>query len=368
MNKQEQIAFIVAELPKASAGEREKLTYVFKTHFGYSGDMSEPELLKWQDEHLEMLYKMMQGIYLTRQYVPDIWNNYASVQQLQSSVSFGRISEAEAAKAESYKEAPHAHYGFYEVPASIRLLYELEEKLGRAMDLELGLIMNKSNFQYRCTPPDFITFAHSGMDGIHYGFLTDFGAAKDLENAYIAVASPMDFDHELWIVARNIRDFIRIVCTDRSVLLNHFGSSEAYITHNNQHKEEESLERMAAARQMLQTFQLSRVEDLAKYMKELDEERGRSVRYRTLDTIGVAAGDMDNAHSLQEAPYNAENEAELIAALDSGDRYIRLAAVRDIQFRKLIPDDKRLLRKCVKALDELGLVHEAYQLKQLASI
>jgi hypothetical protein len=58
---------------------------------------------------------------------------------------------------------------------------------------------------------DVISFARPGMDGIHYGFLTDFGSIDDLENASIVRVSPMDFDDPVKIVARNIHDSLRIL-------------------------------------------------------------------------------------------------------------------------------------------------------------
>ncbi len=72
--------------------------------------------------------------------------------------------------------------------------------------------------RYLNTPLDVISFATPGSDGIHYGFLTDFGQVEDLEKAYIVRVSPMDFDEPVKIIARNIDDFMRILCFSPIVL------------------------------------------------------------------------------------------------------------------------------------------------------
>jgi len=41
----------------------------------------------------------------------------------------------------------------------------------------------KENGGYVCSPADSILFANTGMDGVHYSLLTDFGKAADLEQA-----------------------------------------------------------------------------------------------------------------------------------------------------------------------------------------
>lgn len=70
------------------------------------------------------------------------------------------------------------------------------------MDTALGLRMLKQDMRYYCTPPNFIPCAAPGVDGIYYCFLTDFGVVERLEEAWIAVVSPMDVN-VIWMVTRN---------------------------------------------------------------------------------------------------------------------------------------------------------------------
>lgn len=92
MDKREQIAFILAELLLMDSLNREALTQMCRVHWNYTGGMSESDLMAWEDERLDTLYKMMQGMRMTREYVPDIITAYGDVDGvLPSKVSFGRM-------------------------------------------------------------------------------------------------------------------------------------------------------------------------------------------------------------------------------------------------------------------------------------
>ena len=59
-------------------------------------------------------------------------------------------------------------------------LIELEERLNKkehSLD-PIGFMPITQHFSYWITPPDVIPFAHTGGNGIHFGFLTDFGKWK----------------------------------------------------------------------------------------------------------------------------------------------------------------------------------------------
>lgn len=92
----------------------------------------------------------------------------------------------------------------------IEALIEFEKELEanrHSLSFDLGLIMEQGRApRYMATPPDVIPFAHAGVDGIHYGFLTDFGLEKDLSQAPIVCVSPVDWTG-VWVVARHLQDF-----------------------------------------------------------------------------------------------------------------------------------------------------------------
>lgn len=105
-------------------------------------------------------------------------------------------------------------YGKYDVLETINRLFQLQKELD-AEGLTLGLIglrITDDTFSYYITPPDLIPFASTGGDGIHFGFLTDFGAVKDLENAPIVCVTPTN-DPRIRYLSRDIREFLRMVIT-----------------------------------------------------------------------------------------------------------------------------------------------------------
>ncbi len=127
------------------------------------------------------------------------------------------------------------NYGKYGIPDTLKLIIDLQNDLNKAGFLPYGDLLGyyfsleglKS--RYLNTPLDVIAFARPGVDGIHYGFLTDFGSVKDLETAYIVRVSPMDFDDPVKIVSRNLLDFMRILCyTSIALDLVDTGTSEEH--------------------------------------------------------------------------------------------------------------------------------------------
>ena len=90
------------------------------------------------------------------------------------------------------------------MPPTIEKLHKLDkeiEKKGYSLG-DLSLFLEFDFSPYESTPYDVITFASTGCDGIHFGFLTDFGTVSDLENAFVVCISPMDFDSHIKIVTR----------------------------------------------------------------------------------------------------------------------------------------------------------------------
>lgn len=82
---------------------------------------------------------------------------------------------------------------------------------------------------YECTPERSITFARTGMDGIHYAWTADRDGDADLEEAPVICVSPMDFGNCVRPVARNIRDFFSLTFYGHDLLLlNDFESRASY--------------------------------------------------------------------------------------------------------------------------------------------
>lgn len=256
----------------------------------------------------------------------------------------------------------HEQYGCYNVPDMIYRLYELEQQMGQKMDTEIGLLMQKHDMRYPCTPPDFIPFASPGVDGIHYCFVTDFGTVDRLDEAWIAVVSPMDFGNERWIVARNLKEFLQVLYTDRDVLYNRFDTPEQYIRHTAQRGHEAPSPKNVALERLREMFGINAINDMAEYIGQLQKQRHEAICMQTLDSIGVMPLDNTCKKYLLE-PLAAEDDWK--AALEAEIPEIRLAAVRNLQHLGQIPDNKELLMHCVRVLSDLGLYDESKRLLKL---
>jgi hypothetical protein len=61
---------------------------------------------------------------------------------------------------------------------------------------------------YDVTPVNSITFAHTGGDGVHYGFLHDESGRRTA----VVMTVPMAFDEPNYIVGTSLRDFLSLGC------------------------------------------------------------------------------------------------------------------------------------------------------------
>ncbi len=188
-------------------------------------------------------------------------------------------------------------YGKYRVPERIRKLFQLEAELQEeGLSLEnVWMRLEKSNFRYFITPPDLITFISTGGDGIHFGFLTDFGQVEDLEEAYIVCVSPTN-DPPLKIVARNLHEFLRLAYTLKLAEsldnMHCFTSEEDFLRDLKEFTEEvfEGKFRSKAEATMEklgEKFQLKPVDSVFSYINSVRSERAQLLAINTLDGIGV---------------------------------------------------------------------------------
>lgn len=98
----------------------------------------------------------------------------------------------------------NCNFGKYEMPPTLQSLIDLDNILDDNGVSILGDFFLGLNFylaiektRYFNTPSDVIAFGHIGVDGIHYGFLTDYGSVKNLEVAPIVCVCPMNLSVQL---------------------------------------------------------------------------------------------------------------------------------------------------------------------------
>lgn len=274
-------------------------------------------------------------------------------------------------------------YGSYSIPVEVFKLIELEEKLkkeGQSLDT-IGFMPITHHFSYHITPPDFIPFAHTGGNGIHFGFLTDFGKNKDLNEAPIACVSPTD-DPPIRYLARDIGEFLNLASsvphvemlenfwpyestTSMESILNEF-NSEPDIEWNNQ--------REWVFRHLQETFKTEPLQVQA-YVQEVLKERKEKIAIPTFDGLGIV-GSLDPDKQGRRYSFDdqrRQNGEELIRMknfLTSANTEEKLAFIRDAYFWYILtPDnDGEVLKLVVELLRSLKLSNEVNRLEYRAEM
>jgi len=218
------------------------------------------------------------------------------------------------------------------------------EYLDSPTDLFLGIDFNGKE-EYFCTPIDSFRFARTGMDGMHYVLLTDFGLVKDLNEAPVFRISPMDTEC-IRLVAQNLSDFFSLQFFDELLLLNEYESEEEYF--NSIRKEEESdlnsdwfdhdrykREKAMVINEVQRKFRLSPIPNAFQYIQDIRFERQLQISIPTEDSLGILP---------------------LIPVI-SPDKEAILASIRNLQFSAC--SDKDLIESHAKELIELGMSREA---------
>ncbi|WP_134703218.1 hypothetical protein [Ammoniphilus sp. YIM 78166] len=197
---------------------------------------------------------------------------------------------------------------------------------------------------YFCTPVDSFPFARTGMDGIHYALLTDFGFVQTLDEAPVIRISPMDRE-KIRLVARNLSEFFSLHFFDELLLLNEFTSEEDYLKCKRKEEEKDlqsewfdyarwKREKALVMNEVRDQFKLSPIVNAFQYIQEIRSERQAGVTVTTEDSLGVRS---------------------ILAGKES-----LLASIRDLQASAC--SDRSLVERHAHELIRLGLVHEAESL------
>lgn len=181
------------------------------------------------------------------------------------------------------------------------------------------------------------------MDGIHIGFLTDFGQGTDLSDAYIVRVSPMNFEQPVELIARNLHDFLCMLCFHPQLL-------------------DWDAEQSPLHDQVSTALQLEPIDKIAYYFEQLEQIRKQDIAMATLDGIGVAhhLEHEKNAISL----FNFEHKdvltlEEVITFFHQATYPSKLGFLRDAQSKGLIWDNDAVKQFVKKQLIHLKLHDEA---------
>jgi len=271
------------------------------------------------------------------------------------------------------------NFGKYDIPPTLRILIDLREELGDAERFWRGLhfYLALEGFRYFNTPCDVVVFGNTGVDGIHYGFLTDFGSAPDLESAPVVCVSPMDL-HPVRIVAGNIREFLAINLTDDALFYNDFESEDSYLEAKRQWakeasespyrpSEDEKFVREITERRLKDRLRLPLVDNPYRHVRMVGLERQRAVTIRTRDGMGVTAP-LRAGETHVPFPYECVRKSDpdrLRDYLESAPAASRMALFRDIPWIADLERQHELRAVVLEAMLDMGLADEAGRLSDI---
>ena len=268
------------------------------------------------------------------------------------------------------------NYGKYSIPKRLNGIIDIQkqvneqglEKYGDMLGYYFSL--EGINTRYLNTPLDVIAFARPGVDGIHFGFLTDFGLVDDLHNAYIVRVTPMEFDEPVQIVARNINDFIRLLCYYPSAVdMLHMNSTkvkiEQFLNNSPMIPKETILnnEEYQVQQVLLNALQLDPITDLEKYFYDIQQERLQETVISTFDGIGVTnklSTSTEVSHNLFHFEYIDQLAILQVQDFFSHSTYeAKLAFLRDAQSKGLLFDNSDVKHFLKEQLRFMQLLDEA---------
>lgn len=212
-------------------------------------------------------------------------------------------------------------------------------------------------------------FATTGVDGIHFSLLTDFGRITNLNEAPVLCVSPMDFGDGIRIVAKNIRDFFALHFSGHdSWFYNQFQTKEDYLQFWRRENDNVAdpyvmrwREQKAKIREKaIQDFKFSLIQDPFSYIQEVCSERRKNIVLQTAEGLGVAPLIKRNAYtphpwSLKEIP---EHEFGVIKEfVQEAEIETLLSFIRDCQVQYI--EHIELIQLLYKKLMEYGLLEEA---------
>ena len=260
-------------------------------------------------------------------------------------------------------------YGSLTIPKEVFMLIQLEEELageGETLDT-IGFIPIVQEFAYPITPIDVIPFASTGGNGIHFGFLTDFGRITDLSEAPIVCVSPTN-DPPIRLVALTIREFLNMACSVPHVELIETcwpwsdkkmteSILEEYRSDDYQKKRDKLLIRLR------ETFRSDEV-DVAECVHRALHERNSKIILPTFDGLGVVPfGDVRTTRRYDFNPERSQDEEELTKMrgfLSRANMVEKLGFIRDASYWYILSSDydDQIMKLVREILEELLLGNE----------
>ncbi|WP_127492320.1 hypothetical protein [Paenibacillus glycanilyticus] len=274
----------------------------------------------------------------------------------------------------SPEESAKINYGKYAVPQILNDLNEFGLRLeqeGNSLLDDIGFYISNDHSPYNSTPYDVIVFGHTGGNGEHYGFLTEFGAVENLEDAAIVRVSPMGGDEAVEYIANNIREFLRINAIDSTLVYSEFDNQETYeryvleeeaeLAESNPEwlpTDEDKARKRKVMASMIDALKLPEVENPYTYLKSVRQERRQRVLIPTHDGLGII-------HTLpqDEGKLHKSLHADEDLGLEELEDYLEQATVSGIlalirDFNAIGFFDDEVKEAVVSQMEKLGLQDE----------
>ncbi|MEM7424823.1 MAG: hypothetical protein AAF441_01920 [Pseudomonadota bacterium] len=248
-------------------------------------------------------------------------------------------------------------FGDYKKPDLLQKLEEYQRADGQTWEW-LGFYIEYDH-HYSATPLDVIPFAGTGGDGIHFGFLTDFGSTTDLDKAPVVCVSPTN-DPPIKLVAKNLIDFLCLVAaishaefldedyeTDEEVktrLQEWDEVSEKDWQGNPLPKDEiEQMKQITAetkqgrnqlTKVLKEQFHIDPMPNVSEYIKDLRDTRQTDITIKTSDDIGIKF--QTDKLTVQGFDYNIKNNNQVKDYLDKASEPERLKFYRDATYHYIL--------------------------------
>lgn len=266
------------------------------------------------------------------------------------------------------------NFGKYDVPPTLEKLIDFQKEIGGPEPFYKGLyfyLVLDDNYRYFNTPSDVIVFGNIGVDGIHFGFLTDYGSVDHLEAAPVVCVSPMDFESTK-IIAGSLRDFLRVNLTDQELFYNWFQSEEDYIAakrrwaeeaKNSPYRPSEANQkvRQDIIRRLMEVLPVPEIDNPYRYVQEIGLQRQKQITVQTQDGLGVTAR-LEEGENHVPFPIDKNTAPDLDGLrdfLDTAPKASKLALFRDIQLNYILWDDEPLCSVVTEEMIKMGLADEA---------
>lgn len=265
-------------------------------------------------------------------------------------------------------------YGALKIPEDVVKLVRLEKELRKKkMTLDLiGFIPIETQYAYAITPIDVIPFANTGGNGIHFGFLTDFGRISNLAEAPIVCVTPTD-DPPIRLMARSLDEFLQMATSVPHLeLLERCwpGVDKEKLTNEMEEFLSDEFDRVREPirSRLRETFHKEAV-DVASCIRQAMDERQQAIALPTLDGLGVVAYQDEVAEKrYMFNPNRSQDEQELAsmrAFLEGANVTEKLAFVRDASYWYIVAQDydDKILQLISEILHSLQLEDEIKRLE-----